>query len=231
MRFQDVMAELEAAGSAQTRKTYARHGVPEPMFGVSFAKLGELKKRIKKDQALAEALWATGNADARTLAAMVADPAMPAATIEAWVQSVRHHTLAGYVADLAARSAGATERLNAWIDAPSEMVARAGWSLAATLALNDAQLPDAVFEDLLARIERDIQKAPNRAKEGMHNALLAIGARSDRLEQLAIAAARRIGHVEIDHGDTACKTPDAEPYILKARAHRRAKAEKAKAKA
>ena len=40
MTLDDVMTELEAAGSAQTCKTYARHGMPGPMFGVSFAELG-----------------------------------------------------------------------------------------------------------------------------------------------------------------------------------------------
>jgi len=35
------------------------------------------------------------------------------------------------------------------------------------------------------------------------------------------AAARRIGKVEVDHGDTSCKTPDAEPYILKASARKK----------
>ena len=33
----EAMSALEKAGSAQTRKTYARHGVTLPMFGVSFA--------------------------------------------------------------------------------------------------------------------------------------------------------------------------------------------------
>lgn len=37
MTFGEVMSMLEAAGTAQNRKVYARHGVPEPMFGVSYA--------------------------------------------------------------------------------------------------------------------------------------------------------------------------------------------------
>ncbi|MBK8270370.1 MAG: DNA alkylation repair protein [Planctomycetes bacterium] len=75
MSFQEAMSALEKAGSAQTRKTYGRHGAPEPMFGVSFATLKTLYKRIKIDQELAEALWSTGNFDARNLAIKIADPA------------------------------------------------------------------------------------------------------------------------------------------------------------
>jgi hypothetical protein len=36
------------------------------------------------------------------------------------------------------------------------------------------------------------------------------------LRQKAIEAARRIAKVEVDHGETTCKTPDAVPYIEKA---------------
>ena len=105
MTYAEVMTELEAAGTAQNRKVYARHGAPEPMFGVSFAKLGELRKRLKVDQALAEQLWASGNTDARILAAMVADPrAFTPQRLAAWAEQVTYHGLAGYVADLAART-------------------------------------------------------------------------------------------------------------------------------
>ena len=57
MSFQETMNALEKAGSAQTKKTYLRHGAGEPMFGVSFATLKVLYKRIKVDQELAQALW------------------------------------------------------------------------------------------------------------------------------------------------------------------------------
>ena len=39
----------------------------------------------------------------------------------------------------------------------------------------------------------------------------------------ATAAAKRIGKVDVDHGETGCKTPDAAPYIAKAAAHRKKK--------
>jgi hypothetical protein len=57
----------------------------------------------------------------------------------------------------------------------------------------------------------------------MNSALISIGIRNDRMEKLAIAAAKRIGPVEVDHGETDCKTPDAEDYIKKARARTKKK--------
>jgi len=49
----------------------------------------------------------------------------------------------------------------------------------------------------------------------MNNALIGIGVFKPALCKKAVAAAR-IGKVEVDHGETNCKTPDAIPYIGKA---------------
>jgi hypothetical protein len=42
----------------------------------------------------------------------------------------------------------------------------------------------------------------------------------------ALDASKRIGTVEVDHGETGCKTPDAAPYIRKMVERSRAKAAK-----
>jgi hypothetical protein len=46
----------------------------------------------------------------------------------------------------------------------------------------------------------------------MNNALIAIGSH-EPLRADALEAARAIGKVEVDHGQTGCKTPDAAAYI------------------
>ncbi len=72
------MQELEALGSEQTRKTYARHGIKEPAFGVLYSSLSKIQKRIKTDHELARRLWHTGNHDARILATMISHPSWTA---------------------------------------------------------------------------------------------------------------------------------------------------------
>src|SRR5688572_13197738 len=89
MALSDVMRALEKAGSAQTRKTYARHGASGPMFGVSFATLGGLVRRIGVDHDLAMRLWDTGNFDACNLALKVVDPArMTPADLDRWASDM-----------------------------------------------------------------------------------------------------------------------------------------------
>jgi 3-methyladenine DNA glycosylase AlkD len=212
-----AMTALEKAGSAQTRKTYARHGATGPMFGVSFAVLKELTKRIGVDHELALALWDTGNLDARNLATKVVDPArMSSADLDRWArESTASRTWGGYVGMVAAEGPHARKKAERWLAAQDETVRCAGWALVAHLAHRDEELPDSFFEALLATIERSIHAAPNVERANMNLALIAIGCRGAALRKRATAAAKRMGEVEIDHGDTSCKTPDAAGTIEK----------------
>jgi hypothetical protein len=88
------------------------------------------------------------------------------------------------------------------------------------LALRDVTPSDAYFTGLLDRIERDLHSSPNFTRHAMNNALIAIGMRNGELRALAQAAARRIGKVVVDHGETDCSTPDAVDYIDRAHARK-----------
>ena len=221
----DTMRELERAGSAQTCKTYARHGATGPMFGVSFATLKALTKRINVDHELALALWDTGNFDARNLAVKIVDPLrMTPADLDRWVrESSTARICGGYVAMLAAEGPHAAAKSAQWLNSQDEKERIAGWTLLGQLAQRDATSPDAVFEKRLAGIERTIHAAPNLEREVMNRTVIAIGCRNAALRKAALAAAKRIGQVEVDHGTTACKTPDAVEYIEKAWSHAKAK--------
>ena len=225
MTLAEVMRELEKSGSEQTRKTYARHGATGPMFGVSFATLKTLTKRIGVDHELALALWETGNFDARNLAVKIVDPALlTPSQLDRWVREMSPSRMCGgYVAMLAAEGPHAAAKLSEWLAAKDDRTRVAGWILAGQLAQRDESTPDAFFEKRLTEIERTIHQAPNAGREGMNMAVIMIGGRSALLRKAALAAARRIGKVEVDHGDTACKTPDATEYIEKMWAHAKSK--------
>jgi 3-methyladenine DNA glycosylase AlkD len=218
------MRTLEKAGSAQTRKTYARHGAQEPMFGVSFAVLKTLVKRIGVDHELALALWDTKNHDARVLAMKIADPAKIAPSdLDRWVRESRVRMCGSYVAMLAAESPHAAAKAREWFGSSDAALRASAWTLAGFIASGDESTPDKWFLDRLAHIEKSIHSAPNAEREAMNMAVITIGGRNAALRKAAIAAAKRIGKVEVDHGDTACKTPDAVPYIEKMWAHATAK--------
>jgi 3-methyladenine DNA glycosylase AlkD len=216
MSLADAMGALERAGSAQTRKTYTRHGAQEPMFGVSFAVLSGLVKRIRVDHELAQQLWETGNHDARMLAVKIADPArVSPAELDRWASGMNTRMCGGYVAMLAAESPHSHAKVRQWLASKDEAERCAGWSALSQLAQRDAAAPDAMFADALQRIEKSIHESGNREREMMNGAVIAIGCRSVALRKAAMSAAKRIGKVVVDHGDTACRTPDAAQYIEK----------------
>ena len=126
----------------------------------------------------------------------------------------------GFVGSVAALSPAGLEVLDGWTRSGAEYVRNAGYSLLGTLV---KERPDAMGDDgvavYLKRIEEEIHASPNWARYGMNWALIAVGTYQQGLTEAAVAAAERIGTVDVDHGETSCQTPAAGPYIRKAVAH------------
>lgn len=219
-----VMAFLEEAGTAQNRKVYARHGAAEPMFGVSYKNLGLIRKRIGVDHDLALELWATGNHDARVLALQTAEAdAVTPETARRWAGDATNYILAEALGGLCARTRWARTLSDDWRDDPGEWPASIGWFIVACTAENSEVWTPAELRDLVGQIEAEIGGRPNRVRHEMNGALIAVALRDGNLRRSVLAAARRIGPVAVDHGQTGCKTPEVAPYVERTLAHRAAK--------
>ncbi len=223
--FSAVMAQLEAVGTAQNRKVYARHGAAEPMFGVSYAELGKIAKKIKTDHDLARRLWDSGNHDARMLALRVADPAaMDESLAGRWLGDVDNYILAEGLGGLCSQSPHARALSDAWRDNPAEWIASTGWFIVTCTAEDPAVWSVAELRGLVRQVEAEIAGRPNRVRHEMNGALIVIALRDGNLRRSVLAAAARIGPVKVDHGQTGCKTPEVAPYVERTLAHRAAKA-------
>jgi 3-methyladenine DNA glycosylase AlkD len=223
MTVKKTLAELKRLGSEGTRRIYLRHGASEPLFGVKFADLNKLKKKIGVDHELAVGLWATGNSDAQTLALMVVDPdAMKSSEIDAWLRGVNYNLLLGMIAGLTAKTSFASTKWKKWSKSKSETSLVAAYNLISSwLKAAADEVPDQTIEDALSRIETSIHDSPNLARQAMNNALMAVGVFREDYRRRAMEVANSIGLVEVDHGETNCKTPDAAAYIKKAVTHNR----------
>lgn len=219
--FKQTMAELKKLGTAQNRKIYARHGVGESMFGVSYANLKALTKNIKLDHNLAVQLWESGNHDARILAMSIADPAQATSKLlEAWARDLDNYVVTDAFSAYVSKTDLAQSKAERWMKSKNEWIATSGWNLLGYLAMGDYGLPDKYFEPYLNTITSDIHQQKNRVRYAMNNALIQIGSRSKGMARKATSAANKIGYVEVDHGETSCKTPDAAGYIAKVRARK-----------
>ncbi len=224
MNLHQTLQQLESLGTEQNRKVYRRHGISDNLYGVSYAHQRKLAKTIRRNHSLALELWGSGNHDARILATFVADPSLADdALLESWAADLDSYVLTDALAAFAGKTARCQDKAEQWRNAAGEWHGRAGWHLVSHLAMQNPDLPDAWFSDHLDTIEREIHIRQNRVRDAMNNALIAIGIRNPTLESLALAAAARIGKVEVDHGQTGCKTPDAAAYIQRTLARRRQK--------
>lgn len=218
MDFQSVMTQLESLGTEQNVKIYKRHGAGDAVFGVSYANLKLLKKKIGVNHQLAIELWNSGNSDARSLAMMLAsaDELTPSVATQ-WMKEVTYPPHATEIAGVIARSACGLAKMRQWRKQKSEFARTVGYSILNHVLKDD---PDAIDDSECARIlkeiEAEIHRSPNSARYAMVMSVICIGIYKTDLSDDAMEAGERIGDVDVDHGETSCLTPAIVPYIQKA---------------
>jgi hypothetical protein len=225
MNAQDLMAELEALGNAQTRKIWTNHGADGPMFGVKVGDMKTLIKKMKKatgkkvDQGLASALYATGNVDAMYFAGLIAEPdVITPEELDRWAHDATFYMVSEYaVAGTAAESPHGWALGLRWIESEVPPVACAGWAtLAGCLALHpDDELDLDKIRELLLHIQEHIHGARNRVRYTMNGFVIGVGCYIESLSPLAKEVAEAVGKVQVNVGNTACKVPYAPDYIDK----------------
>ena len=219
MTVQNIMAELETKGNEGTKKVLLKHGIKEPFFGVKVEDLKVIQKKIKKDYQLSKDLYATGNADAMYLAGLIADEnKMTKTDLSAWIKQATSSNIIEYTVPwITAESNFGFELAMQWIDDKEPNIATAGWatlcSLVAIKPDNELDIP--LLKTLLKRVEKNIHQADNRVKSKMNIFIISVGSYIISLTDEAIAVANKIGDVQVNVGETACKVPSAVEYIMK----------------
>ncbi|HKV23490.1 MAG TPA: DNA alkylation repair protein [Candidatus Acidoferrum sp.] len=216
-----IMAQLKKKGSEKTRKIYSRHGMTtDNMYGVSVADLKVIAKKIKGQQSLALQLYDTGNVDAMYLAGMVADGAqMTPKQLSAWADAaVNRQMISEYTVPwVAVEHSNGRELALEWMKSSKEHVAAAGWCTYSGLLATkpDEELSISEIKSLLQTVVKDVARAKNRVRYAMNGFVISVGAYIKPLLKEAKAAAREIGDVSVDVGETACSVPVAIEYISK----------------
>lgn len=220
MTVTEIMIELKELGTAQTRKTFATHGAPENCYGV---KIGDLKKhllkKVKHNQALCLALFATGNTDAQYLAGLGIEPKkMTKDEIKSWLSQSQWSAIdETIVAGVAAESEVALELAREWLALPDEQSQNVGWlTYGKYLALSpDDDIPQAEVEKLLRRLKKEIHTAPNAIRYSMNQFIIYVGSYYPKLTTSAFEAAAEISEVEITLATKGCRLPDPAAKIQK----------------
>ncbi|WP_219839019.1 DNA alkylation repair protein [Paenibacillus sp. R14(2021)] len=219
MTYEEVMQQLASMGSEQTKKTFINHGALEPLYGVKVGDLKKLVKQVKKDQALALSLYDSGVSDAMYLAGLTVNPSgITKEQLREWARRANWYMLAEYtVAGLAAESPFGRELAMEWISSPDEMTATCGWSTYANLVSikPDDELDYGEIRALLHEASTRIHEERNRVRYTMNGFIISVAGYVKVLHEEAKEAAQRIGKVQVNMGNTACKVPLATDYIAK----------------
>jgi 3-methyladenine DNA glycosylase AlkD len=219
-----ILANLKSKGKENTKKIYARHGMAaDRIYGVSVADLKLIAKNLKGQQALALELYATGIMDAMYLAGMVASGAqMTRKQLNEWAEGAAEmQMIAEYTVPwVTVENELGRELALEWMKSKKERVAAAGWcTYSGLLAIKpDAALHLNEIESLLDTVVARIHTAPNRVRQTMNGFVIAVGSYVAPLMKQARTAAKKIGEVYVDMGETACKVPLATACIEKAEA-------------
>lgn len=215
-----IMRELESLGSDSIRKVLRKHGARDPFFGVRIGDMKPIVKRIKKDYQLALDLYDTGNYDAMYLAGLIADDArMTRKDLAKWAKTAQSSHCGFTVPWVAAGSPAGMEMAREWVASNQEKLASIGWSTwCSLLALKpNEELDQKELKKLLEHIQKSIHQSPDRVRYAMNMFVISLAIYVGPLRNAAITAAKKIGTVKVDMGDTSCQVPYASEYIERAR--------------
>ncbi len=219
MTTKEIMAELEAKGTDQTKKVLKRHGAKEPFHGVKVADLKQIVKKVKKNHQLSLELFDTGNSDAMYLAGLIADEKqITEENLRDWAKKAYWYYLSEYaVAWVAAESNHGWKLAMEWIESDKENIASCGWATLSSLVTikKDEELNIHRIKQLLDRVGENIHSSQNRVRYTMNGFVIAVGSMVAELTEQAKEIATKIGKVDVEMGGTACKVPLATEYIQK----------------
>jgi hypothetical protein len=140
--------------------------------------------------------------------------------LQRWVDNANSDSLCDYTVPwVAAGSPHGWEMALKWIESKKPRIAAVGWTTLVSLVgvKEDAELDLDSLKKLLARVQKTIHEAPNGVRYSMIMFVIGLAAYVKPLSDLATKAADKIGRVNVDVGNTACKVPYAPDYIQKIR--------------
>ncbi len=221
MTFEEVMHELESLATEQTKKIYGAHGVHEPHWGVPTMAMQPLAKKIKRNQPLAEQLYATENYDAMYFAGMIADPkVMTEADFDRWMNAAYFFMLSDYVVAVSlAETEFAQTVADRWIDSGEELRMSAGWACYEWLlgSRPDSEFDPEKIQMMLNIVADTIHNQRNRTRYSMNGFVITVGVSYLPRHDEAVKVAEKIGKVKVSTKKGPVSVPLATEAIQKAK--------------
>jgi len=195
MEYEEIINLLKSMANPYNVAGMARFGInPDNTLGISVAELRKIARKIGKNHALAGQLWDSGIHEARILACLIEDPKqVTPQQMEKWVRDFDSWDVCDQCCiHLFRKTAYAYEKAAEWVEKDREFEKRAGFTLIATLAVNDKKTGNEVFEAFLPIIKQKSVDERNYVKKAVNWALRQMGKRNRYLNVAALKTAEEI---------------------------------------
>lgn len=205
-----IMAELAELDDPKMRQANLKRGDDH---GVNLSKLRAVAKRLRTQQDLARALWATGDTAARLLALLVCRPKdFDRAGLDTMLRESRAPKVHDWLVNYVVKKSPHAEALRvAWMADPDPVVASAGWALTTERVAKDPSGLD--LPGLLDTIEADLKTAPDRLQWAMNHTLAQIGIEHPDQRRRAIDIGERLEVLKDYPTPPNCTSPFAPVWI------------------
>lgn len=217
MQLQEVMDYLESKGSEQTRKIYFKHGAREPFFGVKVGDMKPIEKKEKNNHQLAMELFETQNGDAQYLAGLIASPnEFTKENFKKWAREATWYMVSEFaVAWNMAENKNCLEIALEFIHDEDPKLQVVGWAAMSSFLTikNSDGLDIKIVKELLTKAENEVHTSKNRVRYCMNGFIIAAGVAFPELTETCKEIGDRVGKVDVNLGETACKVPLIRPYI------------------
>ena len=187
-------------------------------YGIGLTVQRKLAKKIGKNRALAQELWATDNYDAKVLGLLIDEPKK--VTIEQAEQQVEQlnsgmlrHVFSSCDATLA-KSPIAFELSKRWLVSEDPVRRSCAYGLVYELSKKRAKAyTDEFFMSIIDNITTHFESEPKSVRLAMGGALMGIGKRNVNLNQAALKLAQAIGPIDFNEDGKKCDPFDVAKHL------------------
>jgi 3-methyladenine DNA glycosylase AlkD len=204
------MAALAALDDPKVRAANQKRGDDH---GVNLSALRAVAKRLKTQQDLARALWATDDTAARLLSLLICRPkAFELQELDVMLRQARAPKVHDWLVNYVVKKSPHAEQLRiTWTHDPDPVVASAGWALTTERV---AKMPEGLdLSGLLDTIEAEMKGAPERLQWAMNHTLAQIGIEHSDHRTRAIDIGERLEVLKDYPTPPNCTSPFAPIWI------------------
>lgn len=208
----EILAKFNDLGNEKRKEMYIKNGASENTYGVLLGELRKLAKKLGKNHKLALELWHSENTDAQWLACMMFE--VEKLSLDEARSMVSKLTFVDiidkFISEVLCNSQYVDILMEEWANSTKDNLGRAGWKLI-VYKISTGKLSDADLEDILTKIETELQTANPRKQWAMNHALCQIGITYPQFTEICISIGETLGvykDLKVAKGCTSAYAPN-----------------------